>query len=77
MGPDLFSHGVVTGRGVVCLECRKPPFVAALRRHLRIAHDLTPDDYRRRWGLPPESPMEHPHFTQTGRSPVTDAWSAQ
>ena len=36
---------------VVCLQCGFKAKV--LRRHLRDAHSLTPDQYRARWKLPP------------------------
>jgi len=34
-----------------------------LRRHLA-ARGLTPDGYRRKWGLPPDYPMTAPHYSQ-------------
>lgn len=33
-----------------------------LRRHLA-ARGLTPDGYRRKWGLPPDYPMTAPHYS--------------
>ncbi len=33
-----------------------------LKRHLRAAHDMTPDDYRKRWGLPGDYPMVAPNY---------------
>jgi len=33
-----------------------------LRRHLA-ARGLTPDAYRRKWGLPPDYPMTAPHYS--------------
>ena len=35
---------------IVCLEDGEK--FRMLKRHLRTAHDITPDDYRKRWGLP-------------------------
>lgn len=40
---------------LVCLDCGKR--VKMLKRHLRTAHDLEPDDYRARWLLPPDYPL--------------------
>jgi transcriptional regulator GlxA family with amidase domain len=40
---------------VTCLECGKT--MRRLRRHIAIAHDLTPDMYRQRWGLRHDHPL--------------------
>ena len=45
---------------VICLECGKKQKM--LKRHLKTAHDLTPDTYRERWSLPPEYPMVAPNY---------------
>lgn len=45
---------------IVCLECGKP--FKQLKRHIRTFHDLTPDDYRARWGLPYDYPMVAPNY---------------
>ncbi len=42
-------------RHVICLECRRK--MRRLRRHLGVAHGLTPDTYRRRWGLRRDYPL--------------------
>jgi predicted transcriptional regulator len=45
---------------VVCLSCG---FRAkTLRRHLRTAHGLTVDAYRRLWDLPSSFPMTAPEY---------------
>ena len=33
-----------------------------LKRHLKTAYDLTPDQYRERWGLAAEYPMVAPNY---------------
>ena len=33
-----------------------------LKRYLRSRYDLSPDDYRRRWNLPPDYPMVAPAY---------------
>ncbi len=48
---------------IVCLEDGKKQKM--LKRHLRTAHELTPDDYRKRWGLPPDYPMVAPNYAKT------------
>lgn len=45
---------------IVCLEDGKR--LKMLKRYLRSRFDLSPDDYRRRWGLPPEYPMVAPAY---------------
>ena len=36
----------------------------SLRRHLMAKHGLTPDEYRRKWGLPPDYPMVAPSYAK-------------
>lgn len=50
----------VTPDYIVCLEDGKT--FKSLKRHLRTDHDLTPDEYRARWGLPKEYPMVAPAY---------------
>lgn len=45
---------------VICLECGKKQKM--LKRHLKTAHNVTPDQYRERWGLAPEYPMVAPNY---------------
>jgi len=45
---------------VVCLEDGKK--LKMLKRHLKTAYNMTPDEYRTRWGLPPEYPMVAPNY---------------
>jgi len=35
-----------------------------LKRHLRAAHDMTPDDYRKRWGLSGDYPLVAPKYAE-------------
>jgi len=47
---------------IVCLEdVRK---MKMLKRHLRTAYNLTPDEYRSRWGLPSDYPMVAPNYAK-------------
>lgn len=41
--------------GIVCLEDGRK--FKTLKRHLRVTYDLSPEEYRRRWGLPSDYPM--------------------
>ena len=46
---------------IVCLEDGKK--LSMLRRHLKTAYNLTPDQYRARWGLPFDYPMVAPNYS--------------
>jgi predicted transcriptional regulator len=48
---------------IVCLEDGKK--LKMLKRHLKAAYNMTPDDYRKRWGLSPDYPMVAPNYTAT------------
>jgi predicted transcriptional regulator len=45
---------------IVCLEDGKK--LKMLKRYLRSRYDMSPEDYRRKWGLPPEYPMVAPLY---------------
>jgi predicted transcriptional regulator len=45
---------------IVCLEDGKR--LKMLKRYLRSRYGMSPDDYRRRWGLPPDYPMVAPAY---------------
>jgi predicted transcriptional regulator len=45
---------------IVCLEDGKK--LKMLKRHLKTAYNLTPEEYRERWGLPPDYPMVAPSY---------------
>ncbi|MDO8900903.1 MAG: MucR family transcriptional regulator [Phenylobacterium sp.] len=45
---------------IVCLEDGKQ--LKMLKRYLRSRYDMSPEDYRRRWGLPPDYPMVAPAY---------------
>ena len=36
-----------------------------LKRHLRTAYGMTPDEYRAKWGLPRDYPMAAPNYTRS------------
>ena len=48
---------------IVCLEDGKK--FKSLKRHLRTDYGLSPDDYRAKWGLPPDYPMVAPSYSAT------------
>lgn len=45
---------------IVCLEDGKK--LKMLKRHLKTRYNLTPDEYRGRWGLPIDYPMVAPNY---------------
>ncbi len=45
---------------IVCLEDGKK--LKMLKRYLRSTYNLSPDEYRKRWGLPPDYPMVAPSY---------------
>ena len=45
---------------IICLEDGKK--LKMLKRYLRSKFNLTPDEYRRKWGLPPDYPMVAPNY---------------
>ncbi|RYF94651.1 MAG: MucR family transcriptional regulator [Caulobacteraceae bacterium] len=47
---------------IVCLEDGKR--LTMLKRYLRARYDMSPEDYRRKWGLPPEYPMVAPAYAE-------------
>ena len=53
----------VTPDYIVCLEDGRQ--LKMLKRHLRKAFNMTPDQYRRRWGLPVDYPMTAPNYAKT------------
>ena len=52
----------VTPDYIVCLEDGQQ--LKMLKRHLRNAFDMSPDQYRRRWGLPADYPMTAPNYSK-------------
>ena len=52
----------VTAEAIVCLEDGKK--FKSLKRHLRTHYDLTPEEYREKWGLPPDYPMVAPNYAK-------------
>ena len=46
---------------IVCLDDGKK--LKMLKRHLRNAYDMSPDEYRQKWGLPSDYPMVAPKYS--------------
>lgn len=47
---------------IICLEDGKK--LKMLKRHLKTAYNMTPDEYRDRWGLGPDYPMVAPNYAR-------------
>ena len=45
---------------IVCLDDGKK--LKMLKRHLRTAYNMSPDEYRQKWGLPSDYPMVAPEY---------------
>lgn len=52
----------VTDDYIICLEDGKK--FKSLKRHLRAKYDMTPDEYREKWGLPFDYPMVAPSYAR-------------
>ncbi|MGE5504768.1 MAG: MucR family transcriptional regulator [Actinomycetota bacterium] len=52
----------VTPDYIICLEDGKK--LKMLKRHLKTAYNMTPEEYRDRWGLPADYPMVAPNYAQ-------------
>ncbi|ESR23433.1 MucR family transcriptional regulator [Lutibaculum baratangense] len=50
----------VTPDHIICLEDGKK--FKSLKRHLRTHYDLSPEEYRAKWGLPADYPMVAPNY---------------
>jgi predicted transcriptional regulator len=48
---------------IICLEDGKK--LKMLKRHLKTAYSMTPEQYRERWGLPSDYPMVAPNYAKT------------
>ncbi len=52
----------VTADYVICLEDGKK--LKMLKRYLRTHYNLSPEEYRRKWGLPADYPMVAPNYAK-------------
>ncbi len=59
--PAVPIDASVTPDAIICLEDGKP--FKTLKRHLRTAYDMSPEEYRERWGLSKDYPMVAPNYS--------------
>jgi len=52
----------ITPEYLICLEDGKK--LKMLKRHLRSTYNMTPDDYRAKWGLAADYPMVAPNYAE-------------
>lgn len=60
--PAVAIDKSVTPDHVICLEDGKK--LKMLKRYLRTQYNLSPEDYRRKWGLPADYPMVAPNYAK-------------
>ena len=60
LNPAVSIKQSVTPDAITCLECGKK--FKSLKRHIRTSYNLTPEEYREKWGLPYDYPMVAPNY---------------
>jgi predicted transcriptional regulator len=60
--PAVSIKKSITPDYLICLEDGRR--FKSLKRHLRTKFDMSPDDYRRKWGLPADYPMVAPNYAK-------------
>ena len=60
LNPAVSIKKSITPEYIICLEDGKQ--FKSLKRHLRTSYNLTPEEYREKWGLPYDYPMVAPNY---------------
>jgi predicted transcriptional regulator len=60
--PAVSVRKSITPDFLICLDDGKK--FKSLKRHLRTQYNLTPEQYREKWGLPPDYPMVAPNYAK-------------
>jgi len=60
--PAVPIEDSIANEYIVCLEDGKK--LKMLKRHLKTAYNMTPDEYRERWGLGGDYPMVAPNYAR-------------
>ena len=63
--PAVYVRRSVRPDHLVCLVCGQRQKM--LKRHLAVRHDLSPAEYRERFGLKPDHPMTAPNYAKQRR----------
>ena len=61
--PAVVIKKSVTPEYIICLEDGKK--FKSLKRHLKTHYDMSPEEYREKWGLPHDYPMVAPAYAAT------------
>ena len=64
--PKVSIRSSVKPDFISCLECGKKQKM--LKRHLMTNHEMTPADYRQKWGLSSDYPMVAPNYAEQRRT---------
>lgn len=64
--PKVSIRSSVKPDYVTCVECGKRQKM--LKRHLMTNHNMTPDQYRQKWGLSSDYPMVAPNYAEQRRT---------
>lgn len=60
---------------IVCLEDGKKKKM--LKRYLRVAHGMTPEEYRAKWGLPDDYPLVAPNMRRAAINQISARYPTQ
>ncbi|MGM0559465.1 MAG: MucR family transcriptional regulator [Pseudomonadota bacterium] len=60
--PAVAIKKSITPDYLICLEDGKK--LKMLKRHLKTAYNMTPEEYREKWGLPADYPMVAPNYAR-------------
>lgn len=66
VSPAVSVRSSVKPDSITCLECGQKQKM--LKRHLSTAHNVTPAEYRQKYGLPPSYPMVAPNYAEQRRT---------
>jgi predicted transcriptional regulator len=60
--PAVPAKKSITSDFIICLEDGKK--FKSLKRHLRTQYNISPEEYREKWGLPADYPMVAPNYAK-------------
>ncbi len=60
--PAVPTKKSITNDYIICLEDGKK--FKSLKRHLRTQYNISPEEYREKWGLPADYPMVAPNYAK-------------
>ena len=64
--PKVSIRSSIKPDAIACLECGSRQKM--LKRHLMTNHQMTPSDYRQKWGLASDYPMVAPNYAEQRRT---------